>query len=57
MHCFSFVAAVVAVIFGIVLPILFSYIFSGRIAQYISPPYGFHDIPNLTGNDDSIHCE
>lgn len=53
MHCLSLVATVVVVLVGVVLPILFSYIFSGRIAQYISPPYGFHDIPNLTGDNNS----
>jgi NAD(P)-dependent dehydrogenase (short-subunit alcohol dehydrogenase family) len=47
-HALSYVTAVIAVV-GVVLPLLLSYISGGRVALYVSPPYRFSDIPDLSG--------
>ena len=45
---------VLVVAFGVVFPLMISFFFGGQMSIYISPPYGFNDIPDLTGAD--IFC-
>jgi NAD(P)-dependent dehydrogenase (short-subunit alcohol dehydrogenase family) len=49
MPSFLVIGAVLAVAFAISCPLLLSLVGGGQLAVYISPPYGFDDIPNLTG--------
>mmetsp|Transcript_11729 Transcript_11729/g.11362 ORF Transcript_11729/g.11362 Transcript_11729/m.11362 type:complete len:345 (+) Transcript_11729:131-1165(+) len=49
MNTFTLVVVVLVAVFSIILPISFSYFFGGQAALYVSPPYGFNDIPDLTG--------
>lgn len=49
MPSFLTIAAVIVALFGVVLPVLFSYFIGGEVARYVSPPYSFNDIPDLTG--------
>ena len=41
--------AILIVVAAVVAPLFFSYLFSGWVAKYTSPPYSFDDIPDLTG--------
>jgi NAD(P)-dependent dehydrogenase (short-subunit alcohol dehydrogenase family) len=41
--------ASVVLVVVVLIPILISYFFGGRVALYVSPPYSFNDIPDLTG--------
>jgi NAD(P)-dependent dehydrogenase (short-subunit alcohol dehydrogenase family) len=50
MKLFSVPAAIVAVIISIVTTMLVSFILGGHVSLYVSPPYSFEDIPDLTGN-------
>ena len=46
------IVSIVAIIGGIAavgLPLLLSFLFGGQVSIYVSPPYGFNDIPDLTG--------
>lgn len=49
MSTFTLVAVALVAIVSIILPISVSYFFGGQAALYVSPPYGFDDIPDLTG--------
>ena len=43
------ITSILVALFAILFPLLLSYAFKGRIAQYLSPPYSFQDIPDLSG--------
>ena len=45
------IAAIVFVAAAVVVPLFLSYYIGGQMAIYGSPPYGFKDIPDLTGID------
>jgi NAD(P)-dependent dehydrogenase (short-subunit alcohol dehydrogenase family) len=45
----SVIAGVIVGVIALVVPILISFIVGGHVALYVSPPYGFNDIPDLTG--------
>lgn len=44
----AFILTILTVV-AVILPILISFIFGGQASLYASPPYGFDDIPDLTG--------
>jgi hypothetical protein len=49
MKTISMILVTLVAIFGVILPTLFFYIIGGKVAVYLSPSYGFNDIPDLTG--------
>lgn len=49
MHIASKVMIVLVVVVAVVFPLMISFFFGGQISLYISPPYSFNDIPDLTG--------
>ena len=49
MYIASKLMIVLVVAFGVVFPLMISFFFGGQMSIYISPPYGFNDIPDLTG--------
>lgn len=46
---FSVIGIILVVVLAIVFPLLCSLVGGGQLATYVSPSYGFHDIPNLIG--------
>jgi hypothetical protein len=49
MPSYSTVIGVLVVIVAVIGPLLLSILGGGQAALYISPPYSFNDIPDLTG--------
>jgi hypothetical protein len=43
------ITSIFVAIFAISFPVLLSFAFKGRISKFISPPYSFDDIPDLSG--------
>ena len=41
--------AIAVAVLGVTIPLLLSFFFGGQVALYVSPPYGFKDIPDLAG--------